>query len=486
MCWEVDGTETDTPSDSSPPTTSSTKAYFAPNVGLVEVKNITNGQTTELSKYSVISTHLAVTTPSTTLAGDPFNPVLQVTIIDSTGATDTNPADAVTITPSIGAGSTGTGTLSSAAGVTTVGGVATFSGLSIDKPGTYVITFSDSVGRSIPTDPFKVAAGKLIFKPDKLIKNAVSGSSLEPAIEVELVDSKGKLITDAPSMVTLAPSGPGAGNPITGNTAQQAGGIAMFPGVKLTKPGDYTLDATDDQGDVTATSNQFEITGLHMAFKKNIGKTGANSRLGYLIELEDSKDRLVNNSHLGLILTLNTIDGGTGAALSTAADIFSFGKADNSTSPLVSINAAGTYTITFTVRSESDPSINFPIDPITSDQFQVVGNQLVFVHVNNSLPNVPLKYKVEMQDYKRHLVTTAADGLTFTLNPIGGATGVLAGGSDSLIGGIAVNQSASPLSIDSPGEYTLTVNDVPGAGEPGALSGMSHMFKVVTGKPKSR
>jgi hypothetical protein len=476
MCWELDGQETSVPQNGSG-TTDVTQTFFAPNVGLVEVKDITNGSTVLLSNFTGTAFHLEATAPSQALAGEAFDPAVQVTIKDTAGATDADAADAVTVTASIDASSTGTGTL------TGTGGVATFSGLSISKPGRYVMDFADSAGRSVQSATIQVSAGKLVFK--RPIRNEVSGSALEPAVEVELVNSKGKLIKDAPSsVVTLTAEGANASNPITGNTASLVGGVATFGSLKLVKPADYILDATDDEGDVMGTSNQFEITGVHMAFAKQPGATGANAGIRYKLELKDSKNRLVTSSALGLTITLNTVQGGEGAALLSAADIFSFGVAQNeSRDNPVAINAAGKYTLTFTVISDSSNSFNYPIDPITSDEFEVVGNQLVFVKSGGrALPNIPLNYKVEMQDYKHHLVTTAADQLMFTLNPLEGATGVLSGNADTLIGGIADNESPNPLMINLPGSYTLTVSDVPGNGEPAALGDTSKAFTLKAAK----
>ena len=151
------------------------QSFVSPTIGLVEVNNLTTGSSYKLTKFTGTTYRLAVTRqPSNTLAGDPINPAVQVSLQDGAGNTDTNASDAVTITASIDPASTGTGTLTGNV-ATTVGGVATFSGLSINKPGKYTLDFKDTAGRTISSGSFQVSAGKLVFLHP--IKNGVAGSA---------------------------------------------------------------------------------------------------------------------------------------------------------------------------------------------------------------------------------------------------------------------------------------------------------------------
>ncbi len=481
-CYQINSTETDTDSLGNV-TTDVSEGFVDPGKGLVEVDDVTTGNLLELTNFTGISFHLAVTQqPSNALVEGDINPAVQVSLQDSVGNNDTNVADAETVTASIGSASTGTGTFTatSVTSVTTVDGVANFSNLAISKPGQYVLNFTDSDGRSVSSSSFKVSAGKLIFKGR--VSNGTAGDALEPAVEVELVNSKGKIITDVPSLVTLGISGTNSSNPIAGTTAGLVGGVAIFRGVKLGMPGKYVLNATDGLDDATALSNEFEITGLHIAFRRQPGKKVAlNSPLQYMVVLEDSRNRLVNSSSIGLQLTLNTIAGGTNAALSDRSDVFSFGVANNTTGVRASINSPGEYTITFAIVSEPENPIGYTIDPITSSQFQVVADHLQFVQKPLTTGvGIPLRYKVEMKDYQNRTVATASDQLAFTLITIpSGGGGVLASGVDSLLAGIADN-SSNALSINVVGVYELMVVDVPAnPGDPVANSVTSGAFRVL-------
>jgi hypothetical protein len=215
-----------------------------------------------------------------------------------------------------------------------------------------------------------------------------------------------------------------------------------------------------------------------------------NAPLNYLVELEDARNRLVNSSSVGLGLTLDTRKGDPSAVLSDSSDIFNFGKADNTGSPPVAINKPGTYKITFTVINEGGDSFNYPIDPITSAPFEILANHLAFLpdkEPSTVIVNAPLHYAVALENYKHQVVTTnSSDQLLFTLKtvPPGGA-GILSSGMDSLVAGVAENSGNVPLSIDTPGTYTLTVVDVPAnPGDPVAESITSGHFEIILPRSK--
>src|SRR5439155_22942129 len=84
--------------------------------------------------------------PSTTTAGAAITPAVQITAQDGNGNTATGFTGNITV--AIGT-NPGTGTLSGTKTVAAVAGVATFSGLSIDKAGTgYTLTATGAGSRS--------------------------------------------------------------------------------------------------------------------------------------------------------------------------------------------------------------------------------------------------------------------------------------------------------------------------------------------------
>ncbi len=471
---------TGTGSDGSTSTTGATSltGFYAVGIGLIK-GNDKAGNTYELSNFSGKSFHLTVTQPTKTLADEPISPAVQVSILDSAGARDTNDADAVTVTASLNASSIGGGTLGGTLTATTVGGVATFSGLSINKAGHYILDFKDSSGRTVSTTSFQISAGQLRFK--RPVRNGVAGSAVSPAIEVELVNSKGKVITDADNIVTLNITGANAANPLTGNQITLVNGIATFNGVKFGKPDDYTIQASDDLGDVTAQSNTFTITGVHLAFRRRPADAGVNAPLRYTVVVEDARNRLVNTSSIGLGLSLETLSGGDNAVIAHPANTVDFGVADNGDrlAP-ASINTPGTYKLTFTVISQTSDTFDYTIAPLTSDPFKIVANHLAFSKQPiASIVNFALRYTVTVRDYRNHVVTNAADQLNFTLVPTtAGSSAVLASGTDTLLAGVA-NNAFNMLSINTPGTFKLVVVDVPpNPNEPVAQAVTSHPFKI--------
>ena len=233
-------------------------------------------------------------------------------------------------------------------------------------------------------------------------------------------------------------------------------------------------------------SNQFEIAGPHLVFTNEPAEAGVGGPLRYKITLKNSKNNTVSNSNDFVEFTLNPVGDATGT-LSSVSDILSFGVADNSDRS-VSISNAGTYTLTATLFSDSTmaPVLDgtTPI-AVTSKEFKIVANKLVFKE--EPLPafvNKPLHYKVELENYKGDVVTTGADQLNVTLNPVGGASAFL--GTDTLVAGIANNTGANQLFVDATGSYSLTVVDVPAnPSDPVATMVMSHVFRVIQPRQKA-
>ena len=86
--------------------------------------------------------HLVFTVPPTgpSAAGAAITPAVVVRAALASGAVDTSFRGIITM--AIGAGSTGTGTLSGGGGVVASAGVATFGGLTISAAGDYTLTAS--------------------------------------------------------------------------------------------------------------------------------------------------------------------------------------------------------------------------------------------------------------------------------------------------------------------------------------------------------
>lgn len=204
--------------------------------------------------------------PVNTSAGSPITPAVKVAIQDATGNTVTSASDAITI--AIGNNPAG-GTLSGTLTVGAVNGVATFSGLSIDKSGNgYTLTASATNGLTGTTSPsFDIvpgAANRLVFLTGPA--NRVVGEKFSPAIQVQVQDAGGNPVLIAPQ-ITITSSVAGT---LTGTAkVTPVLGTATFNNLAITAAGTaYTLTAfasgvssiTSDEFDVAKGSTTIAIT----------------------------------------------------------------------------------------------------------------------------------------------------------------------------------------------------------------------------------
>src|SRR5206468_2811475 len=143
--------------------------------------------------------------PGTVVAGIAFAPAVTVTANDSAGHADPQFTGAVTI--SIGT-NPGHGTLAGTTTVSAVAGVARFTGLSIDKPGTgYTLTASAAGLSGATSAAFNVtsaggSATKLVFSVQP--SSTVAGASITPAVTVAATDAGGTTDSHYTGSVTIA------------------------------------------------------------------------------------------------------------------------------------------------------------------------------------------------------------------------------------------------------------------------------------------
>ncbi|MEO8294602.1 MAG: Ig-like domain repeat protein [Gemmatimonadota bacterium] len=202
-----------------------------------------------------------ITQPGNSVAGSSIAPPVQIAIRDALGNTVTSATTSITV--AIGNNPPGNGVLAGTKTVSAVNGVATFSGLSIDKPGTgYTLTAN---GGSLPqatSNAFNVQLGtgnKLAFVVQP--SAAVVAASISPAVQVEITDAAGNRVVTANDQVTLViGANPGGAMLSGGGPVTAVSGVATFSNLKLDKVGtSYTLTALAS-GLVSATSTSFDIT----------------------------------------------------------------------------------------------------------------------------------------------------------------------------------------------------------------------------------
>jgi hypothetical protein len=196
--------------------------------------------------------------PPTTGAGRTMAPPVAVAGVDRTGATVSSYTGTVTI--ALGA-NPGNATLSGTLTVDAVDGVATFTDLSISKPGSgYTLTASASGLDGATSESFTVnaVATQLAFATQP--HDADRNKTLAPPIQVAALDSEGHLITTYTGSITMAiGSNPGHANLSGTRTVTAVNGVATFSNLKLSKEGkNYTLVASAS-GLKSATSATFDI-----------------------------------------------------------------------------------------------------------------------------------------------------------------------------------------------------------------------------------
>src|SRR5205807_1850007 len=194
--------------------------------------------------------------PTNTVAGAAITPAVQITAQDGNGNTATGFTGNITV--AIGTNpSSGTlaGTLTHAA----VGGVATFSGLSIDKVGTgYTLTATGARSTTSTAFPYTALFGSaLVFSVEPT--NTVAGAAITPAVEVTAQDAGGNTATGFTGNITVAiETNPSSGTLAGTLTQDRESVVEGKSGVSIDKPiTGYTLTAT---GVGSTTSTAFNIT----------------------------------------------------------------------------------------------------------------------------------------------------------------------------------------------------------------------------------
>src|SRR5207249_255255 len=166
-----------------------------------------------------------------TTAGAAITPAVEVTAQDASGNTATGFTGNVTVAIGRNEGRrAGTGTLTHAA----VGGVATFSGLSIDKVGTGYTLTATGAG-STTSAAFNITAGtatQLVFNVQP--STTTAGTAITPAVEVTAQDAGGNTATGFTGNITVAiGTNPRSGTLAGTLTHAAASGVATFSGLSI-------------------------------------------------------------------------------------------------------------------------------------------------------------------------------------------------------------------------------------------------------------
>lgn len=410
--------------------------------------------------------------PTNASAGSPINPAVQVAAQDAQG--NTTPAYVSNVTIAIGT-NPGAGTLSGSAVATPVNGVATFAGLSINKPGTGYTLSATGAGLTAGTSAgFNVAIGpasQLVFTTQP--SSAVAGVAIAPAVVVTAQDAGGNTVTGFVGNVTVAiGTNPGSGT-LSGNLTNAAvAGVATFNSLKIDKAAaGYTLTATSG-GVPQIASATFAITpaaAAKLAFTGQPANTAAGLAIAPPVQVTalDQFDNVATSFNGNVTVAIGT-NANSGTLSGTASLAAASGVATFST---LSIDSAGTgYTLTATAAGVTDG---------TSSTFNIVpgvATHLVFsVQPSNAIAGAAIApaVKVTALDAKGNVATAYVANVAVAIGVNPGAGTLSGSASLPAVAGVA---TFTGLNINKSGlGYTLTTSS-------GTLTGTtSTTFNIIAG-----
>ena len=398
---------------------------------------------------------------------------IKVTALDGSGHVVTSFLGQVTI--ALG-NNPGNATLGGTKSVPAAAGVATFSNLTVNRPGTgYTLAVSAS-GVTQNSAAFNIVPGpvaSVVFNVQP--SNATAGATIAPAIQVQAMDAAGNLVTPFNGTVTMAIGTNPAGGTLSGTQSVLAsGGLATFNSLSINKAGvGYKLTATGGAG--SGTSNAFNITAAvatQLVFATQPTATAAGSNITPAVVVT-AQDQFGNNAASFANAITVAITGGTGkagAALSGTKTVTASGG--SATFAALSIDSVGTgYTLSATATGL--------VGGFASATFNVIpgaATQLVFTAQPTNATagaNIAPAIVVTARDAKGNTATgfTGSVTLAFGTNAGGGTLG----------GTVAVSATAgvasfSTVNINKSGiGYTLTAAS-------GTLTGAtSNAFNIVAG-----
>ncbi len=447
-------TLTATPSSGAPPA-AATSATF----------NITPGPVAKLA-FSV--------EPSNASAGVAIAPAIRVCGQDANS--NQTPAFTGNVTVAIAA-NPGTGTLSGTATAAAVAGCATFSDLSINKPGAgYTLTATSGTLTAATSSTFTIALGpltQLVFTQQP--SNATAGVAIAPAIVVTAQDAAGNTVTGFNGNVDMSiGTNPGSGTLGGTPTVAAVSGVATFSNLTINKasPG-YTLTAT--AGAVSQGSGAFSIiagAATQLVFTTQPVNTLAGATMSsVVVTAQDGFNNTALSFGSGVTVA---ITGGTGTANATlsgtrtrtaTSGVASFGD--------LSIDSVGAgYTLSATAGGlvGAFASASFAITPN-------VATQLVFTTQPSNRTagqSIAPSVVVTARDFKGNTATGFTGAVSIAIGNNAGPGGVLTGTTPvNAVAGIA---TFANLSINKSGiGYTLT------AAATGLTGATSAAFTIIAG-----
>jgi len=406
------------------------------------------------------ATRLAFTQqPTNTVAGGAISPAVQLSALDPAG--NLVPTFTGNVTVALG-NNPGGSTLGGTTTVAAVGGVVTFSDLTLDKaaPGYWLTATGLGTATSSSFNIIAGTATQLVFgtQPGTI----TGGKSFSPAVKVRALDGLGNLATTFTGQVTVTLNSPGSGTLSGTTTVAAAGGVATFFSLSVNVAASgYTLTAAA-AGLPNVESVAFDVIvgpASHVDFQTRPHDEIAGGTLGspYVqLRAEDTGGNLVT-SFTGLVTVAIAANpaGGTLSGTTTVAAVGGLATFSD-----LSIDKVGTgYTLFFSADGLLGvESATFAIAPAAA-------SQLVFtVQPTSTAAAATITPAVEVtaRDAFGNVATGFTGNVTLTIgsNPGGGTLN-----GTTTVAAAAGVASFATLSINNAGVgYTLRAGS-------GALAG---------------
>jgi len=420
--------------------------------------------------------------PSNTVAGASITPAITVQVEDSNGNLVTNSTASVTMAIGTNAGG---GTLSGTTTVAASGGIATFSGLSINKTGTgYTLAASSTGLTGATSSTFNITpstATQLVFTTQPGGGTGGVAWSQQPVVTVE--DQFGNPVTTgtgSTASITLAIStNPSSGTlSCTTNPLAATAGVANFAGCKINFAGTAYVLSAAATGLTGTTSSAFNIT-VGPATQLVFGQQPTNTEDGnpitpaVTVNVEDAGGNLVTSSSATVTMAIGTNPSG-GTLSGTTSVAAAGGVATFST---LSINKDGTgYTLSATSSG---------LTAATSSTFNITANsatQLVFTQEPSGTATAGTAFatqpKVSVEDANGNVVTTSTASITLTITSGSGTPGAALACTTNPVTAASGVATFAGCNINLVGtSYTLTATAT------GLTAGTSTAITITPGAP---
>jgi hypothetical protein len=382
--------------------------------------------------------------PSNTTAGSAISRAVTVAVEDRYG--NVVPTDSSTVTASLSTGTFADGSTTETAA--DVDGVATFSGLTINRSGSYSLAATDGslTGATSPIFTIDPAApSKLLITSEP--SNTPAGTAISPAVSVTIEDQYNNVVSTDSSTVTVSLSSGTFADGSAIETAADLNGVATFSGLTINTDGNYSLAATD--GSLTGANSSSFTIGAAVASQLVITGEPSNTTAGNAISpavtvaVEDQYGNVVPSDSSTVTVFLSTGTFADGGTTETTADVNGV-----ATFAGLTIDTAGSYTLSATDGSLTGATSSaFTIDPAPASKLVITNEPSNTTAGTVISPAVT----VAVEDQYGNVVSTDSSTVTVSLS-----SGTFADGSTTEtaadVNGIA---TFAGLAIDTPGSYSL-------------------------------